>query len=293
MLTFVVNPKAGKGKGLRNMKKIIKVLSNRGETFKVVYSEYANEIPKLVKNLCDEGADNIIAVGGDGTINEALNGIVDPDKTKFGIIPSGSGNDFASFLGISKKPLEALNTILKDNAVYTDYFEIGDEEKKVRCMNIAGTGIDAEVLKHYNNSRLKGKTQYLWSLLVTIKRFQFFKFKAVFNGQTSEHSGFIAAVCNGKQFGRGIPISPDSDAHDGKLDLIIVNEIPRKKIMWALQKKLLKGKIMEVPEAEHHFVEEVEIICEKDSFPLNVDGELYDDISFKCRIVHNKLRIFQ
>lgn len=293
MLNFVVNPKAGRGKGLANMKKIIKFLSDQGATFKVVYSERAKEIPLLVKKLCDDGADNVIAVGGDGTVNEALNGIVDFDKTTFGIIPSGNGNDFARFIGLSTNPLKALNTILVNNAAYTDFFEIGDESKKIRCMNIAGTGIDAEVLKHYNRSRMKGRMQYLWSLLVTIKRFQFFGFRAEINGQTSEHSGFIAAVCNGKQFGRGIPISPDSHVADGKLNLVIVNEIPRKKIMWALQKKLLKGKIHEVPEAEHHLVESVEIITERESFPLNVDGELFDDVKFICKIVQNKLKLYR
>lgn len=294
MLNFIVNPRAGKGRGRRNMKKIIKHLTSQGATFKVVYSERAKEVPSLVKKLCDEGADNIIAVGGDGTINEALNGIVDFDKTTFGIIPSGNGNDFANFFGLSLNPIKALQTILDNKPVYTDFIEIGDEEKSVRCMNIAGTGIDAEVLARSAKFKIiKGKLQYILSLLITIRKFEFFRFKAIKDGQESEHSGFIAAICNGGKFGGGIDISPQSDATDGKLNLIIVNELPHKKIMWALRKKLLKGKILEVPEAEHHLVDEVEIIPEKSHFYINIDGELYDDLKFKCRIVHNKLKLFR
>lgn len=294
MLNFIVNPKSGKGKGRRNMKKIIKYLTQQGETFKVVYSERAKEIPELVKNLCDEGADNVIAVGGDGTINEALNGIVDFDKTTFGIIPSGNGNDFATFFGLPLNPIKALEHVTKNAPVHTDFIEIGDENKKIRCMNVAGTGIDAEVLARCARFKvIKGKLQYIIALLQTIRRFEFFKFRSMTNGAETVHSGFIAAVCNGNQFGGGIKISPESDPHDGKLNLIIINELPRNKIMWALRKKLLKDKVLEVPETEQHFVDEVEIIPEKKPFFLNVDGELYNDVAFKCKLIHKKLRIFK
>jgi YegS/Rv2252/BmrU family lipid kinase len=287
MYDFVVNPVAGRGKSKKNMKKISEYLTDKNILHTINFSTKIGESAEITKRLIEGGSKNIIAVGGDGTVGEVLNGITDLN-CNLGIIPSGTGNDFATSLGIPEdNPIKAMDLILKNRPAHTDFIEMGTR----RCINVAGCGIDVEVLKRCKKMKLiKGKLQYYISLLITLIRYKFIKFKIKTDGVESEHCGFIAAVCNGKYFGSGIKVSPESDVSDGKLNVVILNEMKKRKIIGHLI-MLMRGTILTSKYAEHILCERAEIIGEK-PITVNIDGELFDE-PFTCAVVTGKLKIFR
>ena len=122
-------------------------------------------------------------------------------------------------------------------------------------------------------------------------KFEYTNFTAEFNGESKECKAFIAAIANGNVYGGGIKICPPADPTDNKLNFLTVKEIPKRKILGALI-KLLKGKIMTFAQTEHYTCEKI-VIRPKNSYVVNVDGELYPDIPFEVEIVSDKLKIYR
>ena len=130
MYHFIVNLTAGKGKTKRAVRQIEEHMRANGLPYEIHTSRYAGDSIEIAKRLSERPA-NIIAVGGDGTFNEVLNG-ADTENAVLGFIPAGVGNDFARTAGISKKPLVALKSILKGNTAAADYINIGNADNTRR-----------------------------------------------------------------------------------------------------------------------------------------------------------------
>lgn len=284
MIDFVIYENAGKGKAGKYRAELEPKLKELGAEYRFHATEYPKHATEITRNLCENGAEKIVAVGGDGTVHEVLNGITDFGKTVFGIIPAGTGNDFAAALSLPMKPLDALNVILADNARFTDFFECGG----ARGMNIAGCGIDVDILRHYEKKKRKSKIQYFLSLLHCIVHYRPYEVEIVDeNGVKHAKKVFITCACNGKQFGGGIKICPVADVSDGYLDCILVNDMPKRKMPGALI-KLVKGKIHLHKNSENFHVKQFTV---NGKFPVQIDGEIYEDLPFEAKIVSNELRI--
>ncbi len=290
MLDFIVNPNAGGKKG-KKMMKIIHQITTKLEKANV---DYAIHITKELKSsrrkteeLIKNGATDIIAVGGDGTLHEVINGFSNFDKVNLGIIPCGTGNDFASAINLPKKPLKALEIILKGRAHYTDYIQM----PTIRGLNVISTGIDVDVLKRYNSLKRKTKFGYTKCLIKTLCNFEYSDFTVEINGNKKPFRSFIAGVCNGYRFGGGIPICPIALVTDGELDFIAVKEIPKIKIIGAFL-KLKAGKIFKLKQTQTEKVKKIKITSNK-PLMVNVDGELYDDIPFEAEVVSNTLKVYR
>ena len=170
-----------------------KRLKERGAEYRIHYTnapkhatEIARELSKTSDTIVARGRgdaieyvksygkeyDMICCSGGDGTINEVFNGI-DVDKVKLGLIPCGSGNDFVASANIPTDTEAAVDLILDGEAKPTDFMVCGG----VRGLNIIGTGIDVDILKRCRKSKiLKGKLQYVFSLVISLIKFVFYKF---------------------------------------------------------------------------------------------------------------------
>ena len=287
MLHFIINPKANKGKTQKKVKVIEKLLNEKGINYVFHYTTAKGAATELANEFSSEENSVIIAVGGDGTINEVLNGI-NTDKAKFGIIPCGSGNDFVASAGIPLDPEKALDIILNGTAKPTDYMLCGG----IRGLNIIGTGIDVDILKRCRKSKiLRGKIQYVISLIVSLIKFKFYKFFIEKNGETNEKEGLIVAVGNGRQFGGGIKMCPEAKIDDGELDFVVAGKLKKSRIPGAFV-KLMKGKILEQDFTSFERRENVKITFDK-PVTIQIDGELYDDIDFDVSIVKNGINIFR
>ena len=242
MLDFIVNPLAG-GKNGKRMKKTLSVLENRLKErqieYKFHFTERVKHATELVKTLIEKGATDVIVCGGDGSLHEVINGFSNFEKVNLGIIPCGTGNDFANAIKLPLNPKKALDIILDGKPQYTDFMQM----PTVRGLNVIGMGIDVEVLKRYENLKKKTKLGYTKCLIDTLKNFEYSDFSADLDGTGKEnYRSFMAAIANGYRYGGGLEICPVATPTDKKLNFVAVREIPRLKIIGAFIK--LKQKLI-------------------------------------------------
>ena len=279
MYHIILNPVSGKKKALKNLQTVERLFSSRGVAYEVHTTCAIYDAEKIARQLTEQGVTELIVLGGDGTLHEVLNGLVDPAVCTLGLIPSGTGNDFAEKLGISLDAEKATLAILDGVAKPVDYLEVGG----VRSMNVAGMGIDVDVLERCQRGKMKGKLKYLFSLVRSLFTYKGYSVEIETEGRTEQKEVLIAAVCNGSQFGGGISICPTAEINDGKMDVVIVDCIGGAgKIIKAFI-KLMKGKILEYPLTTHFCCDRVRFIP-KNPCTVQLDGELYPNLNFEAKV---------
>ena len=166
MYHFIYNPIAGNGKAAQAHRIIESRLTGEHIPHRFHETRGPGDAVRLTRELTGDGREcDVVAMGGDGTLNEVLNGLRDPAEARLGIVPCGSGNDFAAAAGIPADPARALGIIRSGEAKPTDYLECAG----VRGINAIGTGIDVDILRRYARMKvLKGSAAYLASLLLTV-----------------------------------------------------------------------------------------------------------------------------
>lgn len=291
MLHFIYNPIAGKGKSKRFHERLAALLSEKGLPHRFHETRGPGDAREIAARLTapgDRAARDIVAMGGDGTLNEVLNGLRDPAGARLGIVPCGSGNDFAAVAGIPDTPEGALHLLTEGQAKYTDYMECAG----VRGINAIGTGIDVDILRRYNRMKvLKGSAAYLASLVMTLCVYRARRFTELINGEKRPHRALIACAGNGQRIGGGIPICPEAKIDDGLMDIVIVDDIRRLRIPGAFV-KLLKRQIMTLPTA--CFRRDARLRIRSDApMPIQIDGEIYEDLPFDVRLVSGVLQVYR
>lgn len=290
MYDFILNPVAGKGKTILSMKKIESFLNDKGIEYKIHSTLYPFHATEIATKLSLEGSKNIIAVGGDGTVNEVLNGIKDLENCNLGIIPCGTGNDFAKFIKLPKNPVEAIQLILNSSPKNTDFMLLEDK----RVLNVTGMGMDVTVLERCKKMKfLKGKFQYIISLLIVLLNFKWHKFFVSIDDKPEvQKTVLMIAACNGKFFGGGMPISPNSYIDDNFMNVIIINKLKKWKIPLALI-NLYLGKILKYDFVENILCQKITIRPENNNNAVNIDGELIKQIPFNCTLIKNQLKLYR
>ncbi len=290
MLDLILNPTAGGLRGEKILKALFEIethLKVRDVPYRVHYATVKGQTTELTKTLIDQGATDLVIMGGDGTLHAAINGFNNFDKANMGIIPCGTGNDFAYALGIPKDPIKAIDLIIDGTPKYTDYMQM----PSVRGLNVIGMGIDVEVLKRYSELKKKTKWGYTKCLIKTMFNYKAFDFVADMNGEAKPYNSFIAAVANGCVFGGGIPVCPVAEVDDGKLNFVAVKGMNKLSLIKAFV-KLKKGKVLTLKQATHLTTDKIKVET-KIPCVVNVDGELYENIPFEIEIVSNKLKIYR
>ena len=290
MLDFIINPLAGekKGKKIKRATEIIKnKLGTAGIEYAFHYTEYAKHATELAASLIKNGATNIIVVGGDGTLHEVLNGFSDFDRVNLGLIPCGTGNDFANAVGIPENPEKALEIITGGTPKYTDFMQM----PTVRGMNIIGMGLDVDVLRRYEKAKRKTKLTYTLCLIKSLFKFKYSDFDVETNGEKVNYHSIIACVANGHRYGGGISICPPAKPFDGKLDFVAMKKMNKLKLIGGFI-KLKKGKVLSLPQSVHFTATDIKI-TPKGNYTVNVDGQLYDDIPFSIKIVSDTLKMYR
>jgi diacylglycerol kinase (ATP) len=212
---FIINPKAGSNK-TSNYRKLIAVIETSNSN--IIYeTNTAKEATLLAKKALEKGASKIIAVGGDGTINEVASALVG-SNIPLGIIPIGSGNGLARHLGIPMDPFKALTISLTGNIQKIDVGQIN--EKYFFCT--AGIGFDASVAHQFAKGSGRGLTNYIKATFKTL-----FNYKPIL---VSINEGpyeevFSLTIANANQFGNNAFISPYSNIQDGLLEIIKIKKL--------------------------------------------------------------------
>lgn len=295
MIHFIVNATSGSSAGTKALRVCSDICMSKGLSYSVNLTERKAHAEEHAKNLSAAGEGLIVAIGGDGTFHEVLNGI-DPAVTAVGFVPAGSGNDFARAAKLQREPAKAFNDILRGDKKQIDYIQVSNR----RCLNVAGTGMDVDVL-----TAVYGKTNaltYYTSLLACLAKFKPYDVRIKTGGETIEKSCIMVGVCNGVAIGGGITLSPQSEIDDGKLNLIIMEKKDRG--LLKILPKFMKGKHMDFPETTHMLIEDAEIVSyglrgdipfdeSAKKPPIQLDGEIYEDLPFVCNVVKNGLTTFK
>lgn len=276
----------------RRVKKLIAAMEARlrahGAQYRFFYTQREGDAGKYAYSLSAAGGTEFIVVGGDGTLNEVVSGLFDPSVCTVGLVPAGTGNDFAASMNIPHG-IRALDLILNGTPQPVDYIECGTR----RSINIVGTGIDVEILRRCARMRVgTNKGKYFRSLVATLFHYRGTKLTVTVGGETKEYFALIAAVCNGKQFGGGIPICPVADAADGQLELVIVDSPKRRKIVFELI-RLMRGKLLERPITHHISCSEALITSPDGNLFVQYDGEIEEAEALNAHLVAGKLRMYR
>lgn len=281
-MDIIANKCSGKGRGAKCLSAVTSYLDGRGIPYTVHETLGTGHGAKLAQELSANGADTVVALGGDGTLHEVLNGI-DFDRSRMGVIPAGRGNDFAiGTKAADLDPVKAIADIVRGEHRDMDYIAVGDK----RCINVAGTGLDVEVL--LKTAKSKNKLTYTASLFRCLLRFKPYPVKLTVNGQTIDTKCIMAGVCNGTQIGGGIRLAPIAAADDGKLDIIVMEKPKRVPTVFVMP-RFVKGKHMSKPYTTHIVCEEIKI---ETPAPVQLDGEIYRDLKFDAHIVKGGLKTF-
>ncbi len=286
MLHFIINPHVKKLSAL--LDGIAARCKEAGVPFDFHMGESREASREIVRKLSSEGPVDLVAVGGDGTVCDVLSGIAVPENVSLGILSVGTGNDFAASARLPNG-LAALDLILGGTATPVDFIECDDGR---RSLNIAGLGIDVDILARCYRMKHGGKRgKYFRSLLVSLAKYKGQKVEITVNGEVLAKKALIVAVCNGKQFGGGIPICPPAEIDDGLLDLVVVDCPRRIRIPFELI-HLMRGKIIGRPIVRHIRCERVRVVQIEGSC-AQFDGEIETCRIMDAHVVHGKLKLFK
>ncbi len=245
MYYFIVNPKSRSGKGLKIWETIAPRLEKQALAHKVFFTEERHHATLLAKKLSSECAPcTIVAVGGDGTANEVIDGLENYEQIRFGYIPTGSGNDLARGLSLPARIEDSLHAILHPQKIQPVNIGIARFDGGSHKFIISsGIGFDAAVCHEAMNSRIKnalnhfgmGSFTYLGIALKQLILTRPAPMSLTADGSTYTYSGnFFVAAMNLKYEGGGFMFCPEADYTDDYLDLCIVQRMPKLKVLALL-----------------------------------------------------------
>jgi diacylglycerol kinase (ATP) len=287
-LYFIINPKAGNGKALSIWAEVESELRNQSISYSHYFTKESGHARNITEELVlstDKEIINLVVIGGDGTMNEVVNGIAGhTSKARIGFIPGGSGNDFSRGYGIPPKPLEALSYLLKQMDMIAKPFDLGKIQLAKNMehffINSTGAGFDAFISYHVNQSKWKGllnrlslgQLVYVLILLKYLFTYKCTKVELTMDGRKHVFPDtWFVTVSNQPFYGGGMKIAPDSLPNDGKLNVTIVARLSRIKLLLVFL-SVFWGKHLMFKEVNTFLAQTVSI---KSSEPIYVhsDGE--------------------
>ena len=268
-ILLVVNPIAG------DMDKEEIIQSVRTETearnldLKIFQTTGKKDNEAIEKLLDKERPSRVLVVGGDGTISMVAKSLLDKDIT-LGIIPAGSANGLAVNFGISDNLADQITTSLSEHVMRIDALFINEK----LCLHIADLGINAELIKNYEDGSIRGKLGYLLQSIPTlINSDSPFEFLIETQEGNITETGVLLAIANANKFGTGANINPNGRINDGKFEILIFKNLDFIEIFKTIQDK---------PELSPDFVrvistDKAKIICKKPA-PFQIDGEFIGEV---------------
>src|SRR4030043_396086 len=279
----IVNPNAGNGKGKRDWDRISGLFEKENIP---VYSQFTQKKGHAIdsaRKAINTGFRKIISVGGDGTLNEVVNGVFtqeycSPKEITVGMMPVGTGNDWGRMFGIPLVYEGAVNVIRENKLMLHDIgvvsYHSGSEEHKRYFINIAGLGFEALVVKKTNKQKDKGRSSqaiYFYNLLSSLISYKNIKSDIIIDGKKRTSIIFSINVGNGRYCGGGMRQTPDALPDDGLLDITVIREMGRIEIIKSL-KLLYDGTILSHPKIDGYRSNNLRVESESLLY-LEADGE--------------------
>ena len=289
---FIVNPKAGKGKSSHALSEIKAYLNKIEKNTKIILTEYKKHATHIVHELSSQ-FDHIIAVGGDGTLNEVINGLDITSHVNLGLLPVGSGNDFSLSLKQPKKLSDNLDVIFNNNfSLNNNKLRLGvvkfrekdtDEYKEHKFANAMGLGFDA-LVAHYNegNKTLSGILSYITAIFKAIRYYYPLESEAIIGEKVISGKKLLFSVAKGKTSGGGFYLTPTAELFDDEFGICIIDFVKRFKLLRSLPLAIV-NKLDTLEEALLTNMNSIEIHL-KDPSHIHTDGEVISHSATNVKI---------
>ncbi len=302
MYTFIVNPHARSGLGQKVWDELETILKKKNVPYEVYFTKYQKHATKITSEVTSDGSEHtVVALGGDGTVNEVVNGIQNFEKTILGYIPIGSSNDFARGLELPTNPVEALNNILEcPHLLPMNVGELSYKNKRRRFAVSSGIGFDADICHEAVVSRVKyllnklklGKLTYVCIALHRLFVTQPCECTITMDGEKSITfpATYFVAMMNNKYEGGGVKFCPCAKNDDDKLDIMLASNVSKLKVLCLIPLALF-GLHVHFKGVYIYSCRHIDIHTEN-ALPVHTDGEpifLQHDISACC--VPQRLRV--
>lgn len=297
----ILNPHAGSGRGRKDQAEILKWLKRYDFNFKLATSNFPKHTIQLTQEAIEAGHRKIIVAGGDGTLNEAVNGIFrqnvcPPEEITLGMIPVGTGNDWIKTFGIPNKYKPAVRILKRGETMRQDVGQISFTGNGPAApwyfANMAGFGFDALVAKKTNLLKDKGRkgiSLYLQALAASFLKFQIAKTRIVLDGQEIDDLIFSASIGIGKFNGGGMMQAPGAIPDNGSFQVTIIRKIG----IWGILRNLsglYSGKFVKDHRVSTHTANRVSISADK-NIAGEADGEILGDNKFDLSLIPQKLKV--
>lgn len=272
-ICFIVNPISGIGRQKVIEKLIDEQLDRSLFDYEIAYTKAAKHAIELSAEAAARNTDIVVAVGGDGSVNETAKGLVGT-KTAMAIIPTGSGNGLARHLKIPLDLKKAMQVINTGKEVRIDSIRMNDEV----FVNVAGIGFDAHIGWEFARFGKRGFSSYLKVISREFPKYKAQDFELVIDGKIIKKNAYLISFANGSQWGNNAYIAPTADISDGIMDIAILRDFKLLNglaIGYRLFKKTLhKSSYLEIIKTKEIIVKQQGVIAHIDGEPIEIGNEL-------------------
>ncbi len=296
----VVNPASGGGRTGRDWPGLRSVLATAGVDVEERLTRVRGEATALTREALLAGARRVIAVGGDGTINEVVNGFLDGDGAAvapgafLGLLPSGTGGDFRRTAGIPAAAAAAAAVLAGGASRPVDAGRLTLDGAEPRYfINIADCGIGGDVVARVNRSskRLGGTATFLWHSLAALLSYRPRAARVEIDGEVAEGRFQNVVVANGRYFGGGMCVAPGADLGDGLFDVVLFGDLSRARSITQIR-RIYAGSHLGRPGITHRRARRVRVVpLEEPALSFEMEGEEVGPAPATLEIIPGALRL--
>ena len=269
MLHLIVNPVAGRGRSLRRLRRVKEALERRGVPYRVHPTRAPGHAAQIAASLPQDAA--LLVLGGDGTLHEVASACVHTQRT-VGVVPGGSGDDFAVALGIERHSLEdALTHALSERVTQVDTATVNGAP----FINSLGTGFDAEVAHTFRRAPkiLRERAAYLYAVAVTLRSLRRKHVEVTVDGASFYRGpALLTSIQNGPRTGGSFVFAPSASLTDGALNVVVAGRIGARDVLHLLP-KVLRGERLNHPEVHEALGKRV-TVCWEEGTLAHMEGQL-------------------
>jgi YegS/Rv2252/BmrU family lipid kinase len=280
-VVFVVNPASANGTTRTRWPEMAHRAAEAGLAGEALFSERPGHASDLAERAALEGAQLVVAVGGDGTVNEVANGLLraDPERRpELAVLPRGTGTDFVRTFGVPTK-LDGAIAVARDGVPRAIdagrvTFRAWDGSEGVSCfVNVASAGMSGAVAKRANETSkaLGGKASFLWATLAVFARWRNTEVTAQVDGERRRATMLDVVVANCRYLGGGMKMTPEADPADGLFDVLLIGDVTKRDLVQTLP-KIYRGTHLPHPKAELLRARRVHVDAAT-LLPIELDGE--------------------
>ena len=294
-IIYFINPISGTKDKAAALKIIERRTQQENISFEILHTNAEGNYYFLKEKIADENITDIVICGGDGTVSQVAAALIDEDIS-IGIIPMGSGNGLALAAKIPKKIDKALDVIFTGKGKYIDSFFINDT---FSCM-LCGLGFDAQVAHDFAKEPSRGLGTYIKKTLENFVTARPYTFEIINKGKSFSVEAFFISIANSNQFGNQFTIAPQASLNDGLIDIVIVKKMSKLRMILAIIRQVIAGKINEHDEKTFHkkdilyFQTDQLIIHNLAPAPLHIDGDpAYASKKLVIKIIPDAFKLIQ